>query len=154
MTAATVLALCLAIQGGPLLPLYALPPPHQIGMEQISGAVPLQAFRLQWLHSVEKLPWEEQWAVTPQGLRLGQVRISGSGAGMEPPPEARLVNGRYEYSGADRPAVPQLVLPDSDFTGPVHLCREDGSDCLPLHILAGRGPHDRKPLILSPCVAP
>lgn len=153
MTAAAVLALCLAVQGGPPLPLYALPPPQQTGTEKIPGSVPLQAFRLRWLHSVEKIPWEEHWTVTQQGLRLGLVRISGSGAGMEPPPEARLVKGGYEYSGSDRPPVPQLVLPDSDFTGPIDLCREDGSGCLPLHRLAGRAPEEPKPLVLSPCTA-
>src|SRR5439155_12543371 len=48
----------------------------------------LAAFTLVWTHSIEKVDWQEDWRVTPDGLELVQARIKGSGAGMEPPPGA------------------------------------------------------------------
>jgi hypothetical protein len=56
-------------------------------------ALQLAAFTLAWTHSVEKIEWQEDWLTTPHGLQLVQARVKGSGAGMEPPPEARLVHG-------------------------------------------------------------
>ena len=152
--AIAALAVCIAVQGEPPLPLSALPPALPLAATAGKpGTAPLQAFQLRWLHSVEKTPWEEHWTVTPQGLQLGRVRIGGSGAGMEPPPEARLVNGAFEYSGATRrPPVPQLLLPDSAFTGPLSLCRNDGSGCIPLHTLAARATGDDRPILLSACL--
>jgi len=50
----------------------------------------IAAFTLVWTHSIEKIDWQEDWRITPQGLELVQARVKGSGAGMEPPPEARL----------------------------------------------------------------
>lgn len=114
-------------------------------------SAPLERFTLRWLHSVEKIPWEEHWSVTPQGLRLGRVRIEGTGAGMEPPPDARVINGGIEYSAADRPPVDRLILPDSDFTGPITLCREDATGCQPLRDLIHRSADDPRPLVVSPC---
>ena len=57
----------------------------------------LAAFTLAWTHSVEKVEWQEDWRVTPAGLELVQARVKGSGAGMEPPPEARLVDGWFQW---------------------------------------------------------
>ena len=57
----------------------------------------LAAFTLAWTHSVEKIDWQEDWRITPQGLELVQARVKGSGAGMEPPPEARLVDGWFQW---------------------------------------------------------
>ncbi|GAB3123756.1 DUF1850 domain-containing protein [Novispirillum itersonii] len=151
-SALAILTLCIGLQGEPPLPLSALPPAGPFAATTgNSGTAPLQTFQLRWLHSVEKTPWEEHWSVTPQGLQLGLVRIGGSGAGMEPPEDARLVNGGFEYSGSTRPPVPQLLLPDSAFTGPLNLCRDDGTGCLPLHTLAARNSGDSRPILLSAC---
>jgi hypothetical protein len=57
----------------------------------------IAAFTLAWTHSIEKVDWQEDWRVTPQGLELVQARVKGSGAGMEPPPEARLVDGWFQW---------------------------------------------------------
>src|SRR3979409_864590 len=46
------------------------------------------AFTLAWTHSIEKVEWQEDWRVTPQGLELAQARVKGSGAGLEPPGRA------------------------------------------------------------------
>jgi hypothetical protein len=37
-----------------------------------------------------------------QGLELVQARVKGSGAGMEPPPEARLVDGWFQWQPRGR----------------------------------------------------
>ena len=60
-------------------------------------ALSIAAFTLVWTHSIEKVDWQEDWRVTPQGLELMQARVKGSGAGMEPPPEARLVDGWFQW---------------------------------------------------------
>ncbi|MCA6125803.1 DUF1850 domain-containing protein, partial [Bradyrhizobium sp. WSM 1704] len=51
-------------------------------------ALQAAAFTLAWTHSIEKTAWQEDWVVTSAGLELTQARIKGTGAGMEPPPEA------------------------------------------------------------------
>ena len=51
----------------------------------------VSAFMLSWVHSVEKIEWQEDWIVTDQGLQIMQARIKGSGAGMEPAPDAKLI---------------------------------------------------------------
>jgi hypothetical protein len=83
------------------------------------------AFTLVWTHSVEKVDWQEDWRVTPAGLELVQARIKGSGAGMEPSPEARLVDGWFQWNLARAP-MPEVVLANSGAAGEWRLC-SDGS---------------------------
>ncbi|MGD9784766.1 MAG: DUF1850 domain-containing protein [Hyphomicrobiaceae bacterium] len=61
--------------------------------------VALQAFTLAWTHSVERTGWEEDWRLGDGKLVLVEGRIKGSGAGMEPPENARLANGWWVYPG-------------------------------------------------------
>jgi hypothetical protein len=63
----------------------------------VTKTLAIAAFTLVWTHSIEKIDWQEDWRVTPQGLELVQARVKGSGAGMEPPPEARLVDGWFQW---------------------------------------------------------
>lgn len=72
-------------------------------------------FTLSWQHSVEKVRWEEDWRVTPLGLEIVEARVRGSGAGMEPPQDARLVDGWWVYRPAVAP-VPELYLAASGAT--------------------------------------
>jgi hypothetical protein len=74
------------------------------------------AFTLAWTHSVEHVRWEEDWRVTPAGLDLVAARVRGSGAGMEPPPDARLVDGWWTWTPAG-PPLPELALAASGATG-------------------------------------
>jgi len=83
----------------------------------------IAAFTLAWTHSIEKVDWQEDWQITPQGLELTQARVKGSGAGMEPPPEARLVDGWFQWR-PKRPAMPQLVLGNSGAAGEWRLCHD------------------------------
>jgi len=84
-------------------------------------ALQLAAFTLAWTHSVEKIEWQEDWLTTPHGLQLVQARVKGSGAGMEPPPEARLVHGWFEWQPKRGP-MPELVLGNSGAAGEWRLC--------------------------------
>lgn len=52
-------------------------------------------FTLAWTHSVQKSEWQEDWRAAPDGLVLTEVRVQGSGAGMEPPEGAVLKGGFY-----------------------------------------------------------
>lgn len=61
-------------------------------------------FTLSWVHSVEKIPWQESWEAGPDGLRPVEARVKGSGAGMDPPEDAVLRDGWYVF----RPHVPPL----------------------------------------------
>jgi hypothetical protein len=83
----------------------------------------IAAFTLVWTHSIEKVDWQEDWRVTPKGLELVQARVKGSGAGMEPPPEARLVDGWFQWGPARAP-MPQVVLGNSGAAGEWRLCSD------------------------------
>jgi len=84
-------------------------------------ALSVAAFTLAWTHSIEKTAWQEDWQVTPVGLSLVQARIKGVGAGMEPPPQARLVDGWFQWAPASAPH-PEVVLGNSGAAGEWHLC--------------------------------
>ena len=42
------------------------------------------AFSLSWIHSVEKIEWQEDWAIVDAEFVLTEARVKGSGAGMDP----------------------------------------------------------------------
>ena len=110
------------------------------------GAVALQlaagTFTLQWTHSVERVAWQEDWRVGAEGLSLLRSRIKGSGAGMEPGPEAVLRDGWWVSEGDLR--VPEIALAASGATGAGWTLCADGT-CRTLG--AGPGPAVR----LRPC---
>jgi Domain of unknown function (DUF1850) len=60
----------------------------------------MAAFTLVWTYSVEEIDWQEDWRIMPHGLELVRARVKGSGAGMEPPPDARPVDGWFQWSPA------------------------------------------------------
>lgn len=113
------------------------------------AVVPAPAFTLTWTHSVEKIVWREAYVLAPGGLHLTEAAVQGTGAGMEPPPEARLVDGWYVYA-PDR-TVAEIVVPDSDFTGPMTLCA--GERCAPVSDWARRPAADTTPVRLWSCPA-
>jgi hypothetical protein len=88
-------------------------------------ALSLAAFTLVWTHSIEKIDWQEDWRVTPSGLQLVQARVKGFGAGMEPPPEARLVDGWFQWR-PDRAPMAEVVLGNSGAAGEWRLCHDGG----------------------------
>lgn len=108
----------------------------------------LSAFTLAWTHTVEKIAWEEDWRVEPTGLVLVESRVSGSGAGMEPGPDARLEGGVFRW----RPSLPplgELVLARTSGLADWRLCVE--GSCSPLGSLL---PESEGPATLRPCARP
>ncbi len=110
-------------------------------------ALQLAAFTLVWTHSVEKIDWQEDWRVTAEGLQIVAARVKGTGAGMEPPPEARLVDGWWRWQ-PDRPPQRELVLGNSGAAGEWRLC--DQGACRTLSDILGH-PVGRHVTVLSRC---
>lgn len=99
-------------------------------------------FTLHWTHSIEHIAWEEDWTVLPDGLRLDRSRIKGSGAGMEPGPDAVWQDGWWVSPG--HLTVPRLTLAASGATGAGWTLCADGR-CRGLGDAAG------PPVTLAPC---
>lgn len=108
-----------------------------------AAALTITAFTLSWTHSVEKTEWRESWEVTPAGLQLTEARVKGSGAGMEPPEDARLLDGWWTYHPTLKP-LPSLTLAASGATGGGWTLCADGQ-CRELGKAAGA------PVVLSAC---
>lgn len=139
--------------------------------------VPTTTFTLAWMHSIEKVRWEEDYTVlpgltatvppqavparpaareapseqvaAPPRLYAPQARIRGSAAGMEPPPGARLHGGWYHYAPPPWPDQP-LRLTRSEFTADYQLCLPD-QPCRPL---ADWLASDGGVTLLTACVQP
>lgn len=101
----------------------------------LRAAIPAQEFIVAWTHSVEKTRWEERYRVEGTRLRLTEARIRGSGAGMDPPPDATLRNGWWTWKPSVAP-LPELRLTLSTFTRDYDLCW--GGRCQTLHRLVAR----------------
>ena len=111
--------------------------------------VPGERFTLAWTHSIEKVRWEEDYAVLPGApptLRALSARIRGSAAGMEPPADAVLRNGWYEYTPTTW-SPDGLRLTRSVYTADYDWCTAAG--CVPLGSLL---PSDGDITLLTPCV--
>ncbi|CAO3403804.1 DUF1850 domain-containing protein [Azospirillum palustre] len=97
----------------------------------LSGALlaslPGAAFTLSWTHSIEKTEWREQWTVEAGRLRLVEARIRGTGAGMEPGPDARMTADGWMAWRPDLPPQDSVTLAASGFTAEHRLCV--GGDC-------------------------
>lgn len=137
---------------GVCLALAALAPTAPAADSAIAQVfVPGTHFTLSWMHSIEKVRWEEDYVVRVptlgQVLRLEavQARVHGSAAGMEPPPDAVLRNGWYAYT----PSIPfaeLLPLTRSEFTADFTLCAD--GEC---HLMAHWLPSDGGVTNLTPC---
>jgi hypothetical protein len=112
-----------------------------------SKTVPLMVsmLTLAWTHSVEKIPWEEDWRLTPAGLELVEARIRGSGAGMDPPAEARFVDESWRWKPSV-PPLPEVVMRRSGATADWRICIK--GQCRPMDAYV---PPDADPVILKPC---
>lgn len=76
---------------------------------------------LSWRHSVQKTLWEEVWRAGPDGVTLVEARIQGSGAGMEAPPDARLVDGFWRWM-PQLPPQREVVMRRSGATADWQVC--------------------------------
>lgn len=117
--------------------------------------VPGSHVTLAWTHSIEKVRWEEDYEVgvnpspaAPPILYAVKARVHGSAAGMEPPDDAVLKNGWYEYT----PHIAQareLRLTRSEFTADYEVCH--GTLCHPMSYWL---PSDQGITLMTPCIAP
>jgi hypothetical protein len=107
------------------------------------------AFTVAWTHSVAKTRWVESYIVEGPSLVLVEASIEGSGAGMEPPPEAVLRGGRWQWQ--PRRALAELVLARSTFAQNHELCTAAG--CRALGTLAGAS-SDAEVVVIRSCAAP
>ncbi|QCG95599.1 DUF1850 domain-containing protein [Azospirillum sp. TSA2s] len=94
------------------------------------ASLPGTQFTLSWTHSIEKTEWRESWAVEAGQLRPTEARIRGTGAGMEPGPDARLTADGWLVWTPGLPPQDSVTLAASGFTGEHRLCA--GADCRPL----------------------
>lgn len=83
---------------------------------------PGESFQLSWTHSVERIEWREDWRVEGRRLILDQASVAGSGAGMEPPPEAIRQGDRWVWS--PHLVRDEIVLALSDVTADWRLCAQ------------------------------
>ncbi|MBS7696530.1 MULTISPECIES: DUF1850 domain-containing protein [unclassified Chelatococcus] len=111
----------------------------QLGVSQLT---------LSWTHSVQKTVWEEDWRLTPRGLLLVQARVMGSGAGMDPPPEARR-EGDFWVWKPQREPVPIMTLRRSGATDDWRLCYEGRCRSMSEFV-----PADADPVVLKSCAPP
>jgi hypothetical protein len=117
--------------------------------QTLMAVMPATAFTLVWTHSVEKTEWRESWRIEDGRLRPVEAAISGSGAGMEPPPGAVLIDQFWRYVPAT-PPMTRLLLANSRLGEDYALCW-DGA----CHSLASLLPaHYSEPIELYPCDAP
>lgn len=98
-------------------------------------ALAVQSFTLSWTHSVTRSLWWEKWEVSADGIRPIEARISGSGAGMEPPENAVLADGVWIYV-PNLPYQREVLLASSGTTGGGWLLCADGT-CRTLGETAG-----------------
>lgn len=110
--------------------------------------LPVASFTLAWTHSIEKVQWEEDYRVTPDGLLLGEARVKGSGAGMEIPDGAELREGAWHYQRWIPPLQP-LRLGRAPEAGDYQLCLD--RRCRPLGDWLGPPQADRPALELWSC---
>ena len=99
-------------------------------------------FTLRWTHSVERTDWIEDWTVAGDHLSLQRSAVRGSGAGMEPGPDAVLRDGWWMSPGGLE--VPALHLAASGVTGGGWTLCADGT-CRELGAAPG------EPLHIAPC---
>ena len=113
----------------------------------VSAVLAINSFTLAWMHSIERVRWEEDWRVDAGQLQIVAARIKGSGAGMEPPDDAVLQGGAWHY----RPrvaAMDRLTLAHSPYTTGYELCTDGAcrmlADYLP-------GVDDSATIVLAYC---
>ena len=105
----------------------------------LRAVVPAHEFTVAWMHSVEKIRWEERYRVEGDTLRLVEARIQGSGAGIDPPPNAQLHDGWWSWRPSIAP-LPALRLTLSSYTKDYDLCWRGRCQKLQTLVAAAAGP--------------
>lgn len=116
----------------------------------ITRALQVTAFTLVWTHSVEKTDWQEDWRVARDGLTLVEARIKGSGAGIDPPPDARLRDGWWRWNPLPVNRS-EVVLGHSGTAGDWRICAAGRCRTLPEVLGPSVG---AVPVRMSACAGP
>jgi len=114
----------------------------------VRATMPASEFTVDWMHSVQKTRWEERYRTDGDGLLLIEAKVQGSGAGMEPPPEARLIDGAWTWNPQRR--LPSLRITRSGYTADYRLCWNGG--CRELAAMIGPTPEGTA-VDVQPCAA-
>lgn len=117
----------------------------------LRASLPTQELTLGWQHSIEKTRWEEHYRIVDDQLVIDGARIQAMGAGMEPPPGARLADGWWSWRPALAP-LRELRITRSDYTRDYDLCW--GGHCKALGALVGGARTEADVVTLRPCDAP
>src|SRR5215204_6739210 len=102
----------------------------------LSITLPTSHITLRWTHSVERVPWEEEYSVFGNGVQITEARVIRSGAGMEAPSDARWSDERWRY-------VPRLHtfaevrLANSKFVNGYEICWD--GQCQALDVMVPKG---------------
>ncbi|MCB1906052.1 MAG: DUF1850 domain-containing protein [Rhodocyclaceae bacterium] len=115
----------------------------------LASSIAATLFTLQWIHSVERLAWQEDWRLEGDALVLVEARIRGSGAGMDPPQGAVLRDGVWHYRTERRVAA--LLLSSGGSQPEYVLCA--AGECRPITAWLG-GPAGDGRIELFPCRLP
>lgn len=73
-------------------------------------------FSLGWTHSIEKTEWIEHWQIANEQLVLQKIYVKGSGAGIDPAPNAVLRDGWYQWTPEKPLALASISLANSELT--------------------------------------
>jgi len=105
----------------------------------VLAALAASGFTLSWTHSVARTTWWERWQITGAGLAPVEARITGAGAGMEPPSDATFRDGAWHFVPQIGPQQ-QVILAASGASGSGWRlcasghCRDLPEDGHPLHL--------------------
>jgi hypothetical protein len=86
--------------------------------------IAVSGFTLAWTHTVERTEWQEDWRIEGDRLVLAEARVQGSGAGMEPAADARLVGVFYTWR-PDVPPLSEIVLRRTPKANDWRLCADN-----------------------------
>ena len=103
------------------------------------------AVTLAWTHSVERIAWEEDWRWTPAGIELAEARVRGSGAGMDPPPQARRLGGVWAWNPAGAPQR-EVLMRRSGATADWRVCVSGRCRAMAAYL-----PAEADPVVLTGC---
>jgi hypothetical protein len=83
----------------------------------------LTVFTLAWTHTVEHTRWEEDWRVSGGRLMLLEARVQGSGAGMDPGPDATFDPALHMWRWHPRVApLPEIIPRRAPQAGDWQIC--------------------------------
>ena len=117
----------------------------------LQAQIPVERFTLRWQHSIEKIDWEEDYQVVGNWLYLGNARVRGSGAGMEPPPGSFYAKGVWHYRPApDMRWSRSLQLTRSEFARDYDLCLNGTCQALSNWIPIAAGTTTLRPCQINP----